>query len=484
MFLSKKFTDLKFVFSLIIISSLVSCGGGGSGDPAPSGGGSGSSSSLTTVTAEFDTSFGTLGKIIYDGAGGGTGYDYGNAITLDTSGRILVAGYRDSAAGDREVAVWRYTTAGAIDSSFNSGGIFNIGNLAGGTYRFDEVSDITLDSTGRILVTGSSDSDTDTDMFVLRLTTNGQLDATFGGDYDANLTPDGYVVYDSGGWNMDPSFSITLDASGNILITGSIPFGISQDMAILRFTSSGVLDSSFGVGGVVKHAGSGYMSGGLSIAIDGSGKIVVSGYTIDDIGPGTDLGLWRFHNDGSIDNSFGIDYDLDTVPDGYISVSSSLGGNDNDYARDLKIDSQGRIVVAGESTLSGSSPQMSLWRFSANGTLDDSFNGTGYVSYSGAAGGDHDVGYALTLDSQDNIFIAGSSWSPAIDSYMTLWSYDSSGVPNTNFSGDNKNVFINSAPNGGNVGKAIVMDISGNIFVAGTSDLSTLDMAVWKILLN
>jgi len=142
------------------------------------------------------------------------------------------------------------------------------------------------------------------------------------------------------------------------------------------------------------------------------------------------------------------------------------------------------IVAVGESTLSGSSPLMSLWRFNSNGTLDTSFNSTGYVSYTGAANGEHDVGSAVILDSRDNIYVTGSSWNASISSYMTLWSYDSNGEPNLSFSSDNKNVIINSAPNGGNVGKAIAMDAVGNIFVTGTSDVSTLDMAIWKIQLN
>jgi len=56
----------------------------------------------------LDTTFSDDGIVINDSAAGGSSTDIGNALTLDSSGRILVAGYSYNASDNADMVIWRY----------------------------------------------------------------------------------------------------------------------------------------------------------------------------------------------------------------------------------------------------------------------------------------------------------------------------------------------------------------------------------------
>ena len=45
----------------------------------------------------------------------------GNSITLDSQGRILVTGYSTNAAGNTDMAIWRYLPDGTLDTNLITG---------------------------------------------------------------------------------------------------------------------------------------------------------------------------------------------------------------------------------------------------------------------------------------------------------------------------------------------------------------------------
>jgi len=182
----------------------------------------------------------------------------------------------------------------------------------------------------------------------------------------------------------------------------------------------GILDTSFNNVGFVSHdsaAGGTGVDVAESVVIDANGKIVVAGYSSN--GLNYDMTLWRYNSDGSLDTGFnGV---------GYVTHDGAAGGSGADAGVSVTIDANAKIVVAGYS-FNGTDSDMTLWRYNSNGTLDTSFNTTGYVSHDNAAGGaGNDRGNALVIDTDGKIVVAGYS-SNGADFDMALWRYNSNGT--------------------------------------------------------
>ena len=112
-------------------------------------------------------------------------------------------------------------TVATLDPSFGSGG--SVTTDFGGT---DQAYDSAVMPDGRIVVLGDSNGR----VALARYLPSGALDTTFNGT--GKVVTAGYTGYD-----------LALQPDGKILVWGS---------ALLRYTSAGVLDSSFGSKGVVK----------------------------------------------------------------------------------------------------------------------------------------------------------------------------------------------------------------------------------------
>ncbi|MHC5595522.1 MAG: DUF4114 domain-containing protein [Nostoc sp.] len=112
----------------------------------------------------LDTSFNTTGKVTTDF---NSNDDYGNSITVQPDGKILVAGNSYNGT-DYDFAVVRYNSDGTLDTSFNTTGKvttdFNSNDDSGYS--------ITVQTDGKILVAGDTYNGTDTDFAVARYLVN------------------------------------------------------------------------------------------------------------------------------------------------------------------------------------------------------------------------------------------------------------------------------------------------------------------------
>ncbi|MCZ6690315.1 MAG: hypothetical protein O7H41_11970 [Planctomycetota bacterium] len=285
----------------------------------------------------------------------------------DSSGRILVAGNsdRDPTAGlNDDMVIWRYSSGGTLDTTFNSQGWVVHDGAAGGAGPDIGVS-IALDTSGRILVAGNSDSDPTAgfsdDMVIWRYTFAGTLDTTFNGQ--------GWVVHDSaaGGAGPDVGVGIAQDASGRIFVAGysdrDPSTEITMDMVIWQYTSGGTLDTAFNGQGWVVHdnaAGGGGFDIGVGIVLDASGRILVAGYSDSDPTgvPGYDMAIWRYTSAGTVDATFN--------GQGWVVHDSAAAGGGDDFGLALAQDAYGRILVAGYSDSDptvGTDFDMVIWRF-------------------------------------------------------------------------------------------------------------------------
>ena len=156
--------------------------------------------------------------------------------------------------------------------------------------QFDggRVTSSALDAEGRILLAGYAHNGRDYDVVVVRMYPDGTLDTSF----DA----DGVVQLDNlgGSGGSDRAFSLAIDGEGRILVAGrTFVSGHGDDLLVLRLRPDGSLDPSFGDGGVFLWDGGHGDDGAFEVALDGQGRIVVTGFS--DNGSDYDLVLLRLN---------------------------------------------------------------------------------------------------------------------------------------------------------------------------------------------
>lgn len=302
----------------------------------------------------------------------------------------------------------------------------------------------------------------------------GVLDPTFGGV--------GWVTHHNaaGGDNHDYAWGMVLDGAGRIVVAGdSMDTAGLSDMVVWRYNEDGSLDTTFGGRGWITHDNAGgALAGwdiGWDVALDGTGRIVVAGDTDNPAGD-PDIAVWRLLPDGTLDVSFN--------GQGWVTHGNAAGGDSDDDGYALTIDSQGRILVAGESLGTGGNIDMALWRFEENGTLDGAFGAGGVVVHHDAAGGNsHDTGFGVTTDASGRVFVTGFSFGPISGPDMAVWCYDDSGALDPTFGSGGIVVQDGAAGGSGfDSGYDIDIDASGKIVISGWSKtaLGDDDAVVWR----
>lgn len=364
-----------------------------------------------------DTGFDGDGLAVLAGPAGGTGHDFGKGIAIDSNGKIVVAGFSTNATGNTDVVVARFNTDGTLDNTFGGdvnpadstpdGFVFVDSSGVGST---DQGNAMVLDSSDNIYVAGTTNAAGTDDMALWKFTSAGVLDTSFAGGQ-------GYLRYDAGG--VDAAYDVAIDGSGNLLVTGA-----AGGMAIWRVTAVGVSDTAFNGTGVAADTG----GTGKSIAVDADGNIVVAGDRVDtDLD--SDMALWRYTSDGILDTSFAVPNGY-VAHDG-AGINSS---GDHDYGHDVVIDAAGNILVAGAvySNISGIVRlDMAVWRFTSAGILDTTFGDDvdpadfipdGYFTHNAAAGTNNsDQGKAMALDALGRPVIVGDSISVSNGADMVIW---------------------------------------------------------------
>lgn len=209
--------------------------------------------------------------------------------------------------------------------------------------------------------------------------------------------------------------SITFDSTGRILAGGASTGTGNSNFEIARYSPNGVLDPTFGNHGFTTATPRGY-DAIRSISVDALGRIVVGGTT--DLTGNTSFALGRFNSNGTLDTSFGTA--------GFTTDTPGSGDTINSIA----IDSLGRIVVGGDVIVSGgSAPGFALGRYTSNGTLYTTFATNGFNTFTP---GDDDYLESIKLDSSGRI-LGGGSANIGGNSYFSLARYNVDGSLDTSF---------------------------------------------------
>jgi uncharacterized delta-60 repeat protein len=279
----------------------------------------------------------------------------------------------------------RLFAAGDLDALFGSSGV----TLQDLRARDDFAFATAIQPDGKILVAGKASTGTSTgnDFAVVRFNPNGTLDTTFG--------TGGIVVTDVGS-TSDVANAIAIQSSGKIVLVGESRVGTAQpDFAMVRYNADGSLDTSFGVGGRVLTDFSGGNDSGRSVALTSDGRIVVAGSAT--VGSVKRFALARYSADGVLDSTFNG-----------TGKTTTLFTSGSAVANAVVVLADGSVVAAGTAmNLSTGASDLAAVRYIGSGAVDASFGSSGWLTVD--LGGDGDVAYAVALQSDGQLVIAGSN---------------------------------------------------------------------------
>ena len=287
-----------------------------------------------------DPSFGTNGRAL-------TALTNVNAelnVSIKGDGTILARGIRFNGTNDVPF-VAKFTSAGATDPSYGTNGVVQLDLLPLGL----GIMGSDLDGSGRIVIVGTTPNQgpQGQDIFVTRLTSTGATDTTFGTNGVAQFN------ISTGSPANDRGTTVWLQPDGGIALGGRTvgPSGFF-DFLVMRLDSAGARDPSFGTNGVAttRFPASTGNNLGRRLVLQPDGKIVLVGSVT--VGSGTQCGIARFTTSGTLDPSFGIGgqvlvpvsvgcFNANQQPDGKLVIGA------NDKVGDVQYGTLIRLLLNG-----------------------------------------------------------------------------------------------------------------------------------------
>lgn len=363
-----------------------------------------------------------------------------NDVKIQPNQQIVCTGVALSSAYTGTLKVFRLNPNGTLDNGFGVNGVFSF--LTGTeTYGFE--SQI-LDN-GKILIAGiSMNQSFYADILLIRLNQNGTLDTGFGNN---GFTVNGFSSRD------DFAYGLAVQADGKILVAGEMTDTINyqSNPTIVRFTEDGFVDTSFGVNGQLLIPAIGGDNGFRCIKIQPDGKILAAGhYSFVNTGlVDFDFCLIRADINGVLDPTFGTNG---------IALTSVGSGLNQGFGIDL--DTALNIVVAGVAVYA--TTDMALLKYDPSGTLDPTFGNAGIVLNNIA---DFDAAYDVKVQSDNNIVVSGTSGSFPSPTGATVWKFLANGNIDNSF-GTNGYVTTNIASDNED-GNSVALQADGKIVVSG-----------------
>lgn len=350
----------------------------------------------------------------YDGAG--NGIDIATSIIPDNNGNSFATGYSFDKVANYDMATVKY----------NSNGAPLWASRYDGNNGIDKSSDVTIDSSGYVYVSGSSQgAGSGYDILTIK--------------YNPDGTENWVQRYNGGSNGDDHSTGIAVDASGNVYSGGyRDSSGFGKDFILIKYNSSG--DRQW----TVRYNGPGSADDIMTaMTSDASGNIYVSGTSIGS-GSGEDIATLKFDANGN-----------------QIWLARFNGqANQSDIPSDITIDNSGSIIVTGKSFSGSAEIGFHTQNFDM---ITIKYNSTGNqqwaVLYNGTSNSD-DESNSVTTDINGNIFVAGSAVNTITNSDFTILKYLADGTQSwiQNFNGT---AGLDDKAN------SICSDVSGNLFITG-----------------
>ena len=180
-----------------------------------------------TADGRYDPTFAGGDGVAVTDFGGST--DRASSFAVQPGdGKVVVVGYADG-----DFAAARYSPDGALDPTFGKGGKLTLD--LGGT---DRAEDVTIQSDGKIVIAGSSRRTGGVKSVALaRLLPDGTLDPSFG---TAGEVLTNYRSFNRNAFSDQDvgAKGVALQSDGKIVIAGTAGNSASADVALARYTAS------------------------------------------------------------------------------------------------------------------------------------------------------------------------------------------------------------------------------------------------------
>jgi len=374
---------------------------------------------------DLDTSFSGDGWLIQNSHA--SGEDGWESVVFDGSGNIVAGGWwnNNGQTGKHSWAINRVTGTGQCTNALKFDG--NCGTNQFFSPRADHISEILIDANGKYVAVGSAGTVTtgsggDHQCTVTRFAANKNFQ-----NKDTSFSGDGVVRPNFENSKHDWCKGGAIDANGKIVIVGYVKHGATRyDATIGRLNADGSWDTSFDSDGKrTEHFDNDDIF--QAVAIQPDGKIVAVGGSQWGHAAGNVL-LARYNTDGSLDTSFG-------GGDGWQVTDFS----NQDRGWDVKIQSNGKIVIAGVGDYGGDTDDGRygiVGRFNPDGSLDTSFSGDGKVLVD--HGGTTDWYTTLEIQSNQKIIAAGWTNLGGNGNDVAAVRLNTNGTLDTSFGGDGK----------------------------------------------
>jgi uncharacterized delta-60 repeat protein len=318
---------------------------------------------------------------------------YASGVAIQTDGKIVAAGVSITSTRDKDVALVRYNIDGSLDTSFGQTGTVTT-NISGRIASTDWINRVVIQNDGKIIVAGYTQKSGDVAMglALLRYNPDGSLDANFSGSG---------IVISLDSYRNKLGKAVAIQSDGKIVIAGAINCTNRNTPGyctlLERYNSDGSLDTSFNGPGINRVDDNTGGASGLMIQRDG--KILVVGSK--DSGNGSELSVARYNVDGQIDLDFG-NSGLSTVTIGF-DVGSSNGGTSITQSVD------GSILIAGVVHSNAANSHFTLTKLMANGSVDTSFGKLGSVITYVSIPPESDYANGIAVQPDGKILVAGES---------------------------------------------------------------------------
>lgn len=323
----------------------------------------------------YDTSFGTGGELVFNPAPAYNCYPNKIAALLGDGFYLATIFYEPSFTGQKFSALSKFDQNGNPDATYNGTGTIFISNPYNNE-SLAQIEGLKVDSAGNALV-----------LVYLEDASGGYAinqyhdicRFTTGGLLDTSFNGTGHLYFGPDMATYRPIWEIILDKQEKIIVLSSPPTanGYDNTFCLQRLTSSGQIDGTFNGGSPVT----------ASKSIPGLGDCVLRPVQVRE-GPDNKIyvtccitpmygqqrmGVWRFNANGSLDAAYGNSGI-------YIYNSESLTGG-------MDFDDAGNLLVAGGVVrrITGNIDSC-LWRINTSGNLDATFNASGMIQREGFSG--------------------------------------------------------------------------------------------------